>query len=180
VRARQKIVSLARLSYVAWQTEHVIWRRKQHEAEEATPQCLDDAEVARNMTDLASAFVRGAADERHHFDFAPENAPRLDALVEMFRDSQPSDEVVHSMVMSMGAYVGEVIVRSGAGSWTYEPKTRTPGVQLHNGLVCYPLNKVSKRITIGPEHSIAQFVEVAISRELPPAARRVDPPSPQL
>jgi hypothetical protein len=78
------------------------------------------------------------------------------------------------MVMSMGAYVGELIVRNAAGIWAYEPQTSAPGIKLRTGLLCFPLNKVGKRITVGPEHSIAQFVEAAMSGGLPPhrTARR--------
>jgi hypothetical protein len=179
VRAPQRILALAAgVGDLAWHTDRVFRRQKQREAQPAAPQPLDDSQVAKSMADLADAFVRGAAEEGHHFDFAPENASRLDALVDMFLDSQPRDDVVHSMVMSMGAYVGELIVRNAAGIWTYEPQTSAPGIKLRTGLLCFPLNKVGKRITVGPEHSIAQFVEVAMSGELRPTARRVDPPAP--
>jgi hypothetical protein len=120
------------------------------------------------MAALAVAFVSGAAQEGHHFDYAVENAPRLDALVDIFLQSQPRDDVVNSMVLSMGAYVGELIVRNGGGSWTFDPEAGAPGVRLTSDLVGFPLNKVGKRITVGAEHSIAQFVEVAMSGELPP------------
>lgn len=77
----------------------------------------------------------------------------------------------------MGAYVGELIVRSGCGRWLHVPEADAPGVQLISGLVCFPLNSVAERITVGPEHSIAQFVEVAMSGTLPSGAQPVDPPS---
>ena len=122
------------------------------------------------MAALADAFVSGAAEEGHHFDYASENAARLDPLVDLFLQSQPGDDVINSMVLSMGAYVGELIVRNGGGIWTFEQDVGAPGVRLTSGLVCFPLNKVGKRITIGAEHSIARFVEVAMSGELPPEA----------
>jgi hypothetical protein len=128
------------------------------------------------MARFADIFVTGSAEEGHHFDYAVENAPRLDALVDLFRDGEPADDVIHSMVLSMGAYVGELIVRNGGGRWTHVPEARGFGVELTSGLVCFPLNKVGKRITVGPEHSIAQFVEFAMSGVLPPEAQRVDPP----
>lgn len=128
------------------------------------------------MAGLADAFVTGAAEEGDHFDYAVENAARLDALVDLFRRGGPTDDVVHSMVLSMGAYVGELIVRNGGGRWTHVPEADAPGVQLTSGLVCFPLNKVAKRITVGPAHSIAQFVDVAMSGVLPSGAQRVNPP----
>jgi len=130
------------------------------------------------MAGLSEAFVSGSAEEGEHFDFAPESAPRLDAWVDLFVAEGPSDDVIHSVVLSMGAYVGELIVRNGGGGWTFEPQAGAPGVRLTSGLVCFPLNKVGKRLTVGPEHSIDQFVQVTLSGELPPEARRVNPPPP--
>jgi hypothetical protein len=160
------------------ETPVVFSRGKQRGPDPVTPATPDDATIARQMAGLAEAFVSGSAEEGEHFDFAPENAPRLDAWVDLFVADRPTDDVVHSVVVSMGAYVGELIVRSGGGEWTFEPQADAPGVRLISGLVCFPLNKVGKRITVGPEHSIAQFVQVALSGELPPEARRVDPQPP--
>jgi hypothetical protein len=47
----------------------VFRRQKQREAQPAAPQPLDDSQLAKSMADLADAFVRGAAEEGHHFDF---------------------------------------------------------------------------------------------------------------
>lgn len=127
--------------------------------------------IAADMAGLAEAFVTGAAEEGHQFLYATNDGPRLDELVDLFRMSDPSKDVVHSMVLSMGAYVGEVIVRNGNGQWHLGPDTQEPAVQLGT-IDCFPLNKVAKRITIGPEHSIAQFVHVALTQQLPPDARR--------
>jgi hypothetical protein len=129
-----------------------------------------DGDVAADMAALAEAFVGGAAQEGHHFDYAVENAPRLDALVDLFLESQPGDDVVNSMVLNMGAYVGELIVRNGGGTWTFDQEAGAPGVRLTSGLIGFPLNKVGKRITVGGEHSISRFVEVAMAGDLPPDA----------
>jgi hypothetical protein len=129
------------------------------------------------MARLADAFVQGAADEGHRFTYELECVGRLDPLVDLFLQSRPSPEVVDSMAMSMGAFVGELILRFGGGRWTYVPEAGSPAVQTGSRYVCFPLNKVGKRLTVGPEHSIAQFVEVAISGDMPPEARQVRPPS---
>jgi hypothetical protein len=128
------------------------------------------------MVGLSEAFRSGAAEEGHHYDHAPANASRLDAWVDSFVADGPRGDVVHSVVLSMGAYVGEILVRNAGDTWTFEPQAGAPGIKLPSGLVCFPLSKVGKRITVGPEHSIAQFVDVAMSGLLPPGARRVNPP----
>jgi hypothetical protein len=132
-------------------------------------------EIATSMAQLADVFVTGSAAEGHHFDYAIENASRLDPLVDLFTRERPPNDVVHSMVLSMGAYVGELMVRNGLGRWIYERAQGVPAVELTSGLVCFPLNKVGKRITVGAEHSIAQFVAAARSGVVPAGAQRVDP-----
>lgn len=132
------------------------------------------------MSGLADAFVSAAADEGDHYDFEPASARRLDAWVDLFVGDRPGVDRIHSVAFSMGAYVGELIVRNRGGGWTFDHQTEAPCIRLTSGLVCFPLNKVGKRITIGPEHSIAQFVDVALSGDLPAEARRApSPPSPQ-
>jgi len=135
--------------------------------EAADPQ-QDD--VASQMASLAHSFVTGSAAEGHHFHYAVDDGPRLDELVELFQMSAPSDDVVHSMVLSMGAYVEEVLVRNASGQWRVE--MQAPAIRLPGDLDCFPLNKVAKRITVGPEHSIGQFIDVAMAGEVPPDARR--------
>lgn len=59
--------------------------------------------IASDRAGLAEAFVTGATEEGHQFHFATNDGPRLDELVELFQMSDPSKDVVHSMVRSMGA-----------------------------------------------------------------------------
>ena len=142
------------------------------------PSVPSDKEIAADMARLADAFVRGSAEEGQRFGYERESLGRLDPLVDLFLQSRPSPEVVDSMAISMGAFVGELIVREGGGRWTYVPPGAR-GVQLVSGLVCFPLSKVGKRLTVGPEHSIAQFVDVAISGDFPSEARWSGRPSPK-
>lgn len=68
--------------------------------------------------------------------------------------------VLHSNAIAAGAYVGEVLVRAGKGSWT--SGGGLPGVRLHaEPTVVFPIDKVGKRLTLGPEHDIRPFIAVA-------------------
>jgi hypothetical protein len=125
------------------------------------------------MASLAEAFVNGIATEGHHFDYAVANAARLDAVVDLFLASQPGKNDVHSMQALMGAYVGELITRNGGGRWRYSLEVDAPSVILTSGLQAFPTFKVAKRLHVGSEHSIAQFIETSMSGVLPPGARRM-------
>jgi hypothetical protein len=101
-----------------------------------------------------------------------ETARRLDPLADLLLQHGPfGPDDVRSLATSMGAFVGELLVRNGGARWSYDIDHESPAVRLPSGIACFPLNKVSKRLTVGPEHSIAQFVEVAMSGVIPPRAR---------
>jgi hypothetical protein len=141
----------------------------------ATP---SDEAVARDMAQFADAFLRGTTAEGHILDYDGKCADRLDELATLFLQSNPSSDVLDSMTLAMGAYLGELIIRNGGGTWTYELSQESPGVRLpRSTLVGFPLNKVYRRLTIGPEHSLKQFYDAAVTGQLPPEARIVNSPS---
>lgn len=132
-----------------------------------------DLRVAVDMAQLAEGFIAAAASQGQEFTYDVVNAEHLDPWVDEFRTSDASDEVTHNVIMGLGAYVGELIVRNGGGQWAYDADEHAPVVRLNNDLECYPLNKVAKRIHVGPEHSIAQFIDVSLTGELPSEAREI-------
>jgi hypothetical protein len=54
------------------------------------------------------------------------------------------------MIMSTGAYLGELLVRHGDGRWVFDPVTSAAVVEMPNGLRAHPHNKVAKRLDHGP------------------------------
>jgi hypothetical protein len=72
------------------------------------------------MARLAEGFIRGSAAEGQYLDYTRAAARRLDELVDLFLQSAPREEVVHSMIMAMGAYLGKVVVRAGRARWGYD------------------------------------------------------------
>ncbi len=148
---------------------------------ERTGPASTDAKIAYQMMGLADAFVRGSAEEGVFVEYDAESAYRLDSLIDLFlrnHSGKPPTDLVQSMTITMGAFLGEVIVRSHKGTWVLAPEPNNqPGIRLSaSTLICFPLAKVNKRLTIGPEHSITQFFDTALTGVIPPGARRVDPP----
>lgn len=45
-------------------------------------------------------------------------------------------------------------------------------VDLPNGLVAYPHNKVAKRMNVGVEHDLLQFYWYSLPRDVPPGTVR--------
>ncbi|WP_155372509.1 hypothetical protein [Catellatospora vulcania] len=123
------------------------------------------------MRALAEAFVQGAAEEGEAFGWESVEASRLDSLCGAFLNSRPSADVQHSMIMAMGAYLGELMVRNGGGRWRYDSRHREAVVEMPNGLHGYPHTKVAKRLTVGPEHDLFQFYWYALTRDTPPGSQ---------
>lgn len=127
-----------------------------------------DEETADVMGSLAEAFRNGSAAEGEPFGWESSEASRLDGICDAFLASDPPAERRHSIIMSMGAYLGELLVRHGDGNWAFDPATSAAVVEMPNGLVAHPHNKVAKRLDRGPEHSLFQFYWYGLTKEAPP------------
>ncbi|MFD7307313.1 hypothetical protein [Promicromonospora sp. NPDC059942] len=146
------------------------WRRKPKASGHVRPP--SDAETAELMRRLADEFVVNsrAADL---FDYTVESITALEVLIGTLLESASPADLDKGFSLGMGAYVGEVIVRHGTDAhWTYDADQRTAAVQSPQ-FGAYPVFKVSKRFTLGPEHSLVQFVRAAVDDELPPEAREL-------
>jgi hypothetical protein len=125
-----------------------------------------DEQVAEHMLALAQIFVNGTAAEGRTFDWGAGSAPLLDGLCEAFLAGDPSQDAVQSMVLSMGAYLGELIVRHGAGRWTYDAQAGAAGIDLAFRQRCFPHHRVGKRLSRGPTHSLRLFYYIAVTGDL--------------
>jgi hypothetical protein len=132
---------------------------------------VPDAEVAASMRGLAEAFIEGSAEEGEQFGWDSTEASRLDEVCEAFLRGDPPPDVRHSMVMALGAYLGELMVRNGQGHWSHDANLEQPVVEMPNGLRGYPLNKVAKRLEQGPEHNLFQFYWYALTGDVPPGSQ---------
>jgi hypothetical protein len=70
-------------------------------------------------------------------------------------------------VLALGAYVGEAIRRAQGGQWFLDPDRPNDifhiQLRLDDGLCMWPMQRVWKRITNGPEDCLAHYGEVAVS-----------------
>jgi hypothetical protein len=125
-----------------------------------------DKQVAEHMLAFARIFVDGAAAEGRAFGWDASSAQRLDGLCDTFLAGVPSQEAVQSMVLSMGSYLGELIVRHGTGGWTYDAVAGAAGIDLPFGQRCFPHHKVGRRLARGPAHSLRLFYYIAVTGDL--------------
>ncbi|MFE0148072.1 hypothetical protein ACFWY5_13075 [Nonomuraea sp. NPDC059007] len=128
------------------------------------------------MQSLAETFVHGATLQGFSIDWTSASALQLDLYCDAFMAGElsptsrwtgrPTKDYIHTMVMSMGAYLGELLVRNGGGRWAYDIEQNNACVDLDNDLRIWPHNKVFKRLTIGPEHSLAPYYHYGLTQEV--------------
>lgn len=136
-----------------------------------------DAETSEYMRNLAELFVEHAREDGYSFDWDPAFIHHLDNYCTEFAASKPSSEVIHSVIMGAGAYLGEMIVRNSDWKWVYCTNENAAAVESPRELRGYPHNKVAKRINNGGEHDLEAFFKYAMTGEAPrgTAARVIKP-----
>ncbi|MEV4116026.1 hypothetical protein [Nonomuraea sp. NPDC049695] len=128
------------------------------------------------MQRLAQIFVDGATLQGFSVGWASASAFQLDPYSDAFMAGEltptsrwtgrPTKHYIHTMVMGMGAYLGELMIRNGGGRWAYDIDQNNACVDLDNGIRTWPHNKVFKRLTIGSEHSLAPYYHYSLTREV--------------
>ncbi|MEV4413544.1 hypothetical protein [Catellatospora sp. NPDC049609] len=127
-----------------------------------------DAETAEAMGRLAETFVKGSAAEGWPLGWESTEASQLDDICDAFLATDPPPAYRQSMIMSIGAYLGELMVRHGGGRWAYDPHENAAVVEMPNGLRGFPHGKVAKRLEHGREHNLFTFYRYGLTREAPP------------
>lgn len=115
-----------------------------------------DQTVARDMGEFAEVFLEGAEADDYPLDYSPGSAARLDPLADMFRAGHPTEEATKTMAMSMGAYLGELVIRTAGGRWVHDSERRMAAVELDGGRRVYPHEVVHARLT-GHAATLAGF-----------------------
>ena len=119
------------------------------------PENADPDDYESIMRFSADAFVRSAKiTGTMWLDYSPESVMRLDDWISEQWPPRPRKGTYESMVPSIGAYVGEVLIRQTGAHWVKSTKDGF-GVELQD--VAWPMNKVAKRFELGPDHSIGHF-----------------------
>ncbi|MBN6057257.1 hypothetical protein JYK22_35365, partial [Nonomuraea sp. RK-328] len=126
-----------------------------------------DAETAAYMRDLAEGFMGHSRADGYAFDWDPAFIHHLDNYCTKFAAAKPPPEVAHSVILSAGAYLGEMIVRNCGWQWVYCTDQKAAAVESPDGVRGYPHNKVAKRIREGTAHDLEAFFKYAATGEAP-------------
>jgi hypothetical protein len=136
--------------------------------------------LAEQVFDCIGSMVRAYAQEavrvaqREHgvrLDFTPNSIPALERVL----DGQAAVDLEFQSRL-WGSYLGEVMRFRWDGEWLLAPypgsQTAVPTLEV-GGSRLYPTMKVYRRLTMGPDESVAAFFALAEARlEAPAQAER--------
>jgi hypothetical protein len=119
--------------------------------------------LAKTQRKVAELFVKTAGSPDRQFDFSAGSVKRLDDFVDTLWPKPPSEEKLDSLTKLMGAYLGEVVLRTVGGEWRWTDDRRIPVVA--NGTTsAFVLDKVYRRQTVGRSESLTAFYEAYRAR----------------
>ena len=104
-----------------------------------------------------------------HFDYKPEDIDDLEEILEIIHDGYENkkipDEIAERVAVSMGIYLGQVMLLQKLSECGYEWKSDTSEPYLANDdeNKMFPITKVWKRITNGFGDNIKIFYQLGIS-----------------
>ncbi|MFI6205730.1 hypothetical protein ACIBAI_04940 [Streptomyces sp. NPDC051041] len=120
---------------------------------------------ARGMRTYATGFVTGVtARHRLPLDYSVASLRVVDFLIDGLRKGGADGERAQAVLLGLGAYVGEVLVRRAGAVWVDLDADQRAcfgqpvGVRMPDGRVWNPIGKVHNRFrTGGPEESLRTF-----------------------
>ena len=117
-----------------------------------------------NAPIFADTIVKRASEvSKVKLDFSPASLRIVDDIIESFRREGQSAEAISATLYCFGCYVGEVFVRNAGALWRsadHAPEGFTNApivVELPDGMICNPIDKVVKRLLNGEVDSLSYF-----------------------
>jgi hypothetical protein len=125
------------------------------------------------MRRCATAFVaRATARGRLPLDYSVASLRVVDSLIDGLRKgSARQRESVDELLLGLGAYVGEVLVRRAGATWVDFDATQRAyfgqpaGVRMPDGRVWNPLGRTVNRFEVGADESLQTFYLTLHGRE---------------
>lgn len=92
-------------------------------------------------------------------DYSPGSLSQLDDLIDSNFGPGSADDH-SSLIVGMGCYLGEVVIRNHGGAWHADEEFfRSPAVVIEGRLQThtFPISRVWRRFEYGPEHSLVGY-----------------------
>jgi hypothetical protein len=130
--------------------------------------------ILNDIQPAAKWIAEALATEGYHADFSVASLAEIDRF---FNENAPNgkplpggllDENVGERLFALGCYLGEVLRKSAGGRWdaNLEKPDDEIGLLLvlSSEMVIFPIQRIMKRFTNGPEDSISAFAYVVLKK----------------
>lgn len=114
------------------------------------------------FAEVAQIF-RNQVSSEWGLDYSEESVKQVDRLVHLV--STPGQAPDPTLVLSIGAYVGETTVRLLGGAWRLNEETITDSSVLVNDCEMWPFRRARQRLYYGPECPLYAWFEMAKSAQ---------------
>lgn len=95
------------------------------------------------------------------FDYSDESLEAMENIIdEAFKDAEkePDSELIETLVMDLGAYLGLTIINSLGGEWRFRSDFIHSSVFFRSiEAECFPFHRVARRLLQGKNESLADF-----------------------
>lgn len=126
----------------------------------------------KNMTEDFVNQINSILPSELHLDYSEQSLKIIDALIEKLRSEGNDERSAENEIMSIGAYVGEIMRRNFGGHWTKPELAGFPkdGATFSvvfifpNHTATNPLGRVLKYFRHGTSYSIIPYYEVTKSQ----------------
>jgi hypothetical protein len=113
---------------------------------------------------VALAFVKTARDVYgRDMDFSLDSLGLVEEILDDLAQGEGGGSGFRLLLQAASCYVGEVIIRAGAGGWVAGARGE-PLILREGGLSAVPYNKVMKRLEGGPEEALRPYALIFIER----------------
>lgn len=112
------------------------------------------------FADVAQIFV-GQTPPELGLDYSEESILQVDRLLSSI--TEPGGEVSETLVLSVGAYLGETVCRELGGEWNIDEAELPDSSLLVNGCELWPFRRVRQRLYYGTERPLYAWYEMAKS-----------------
>ena len=135
--------------------------------------------TAADMPEIAEEFVQRAhAATGETLDFTTDSLIVVEKILHGFYEAKKESRQMFGLLFLAGAYIGETVQRNAGGEWKNVSEmdeeqqknanvvSSFPIVFVFDEVFSSPIDRVMKRVEIGPEDSILTYVNVLTGQSL--------------
>ena len=113
-------------------------------------------------------------------DYSLPSIAFVDQILQEFHAKKFDPIEIRMLLFGFGVYIGEVMRRNSGGEWVdgetavIPEELKSPIVFLINGCYANPYQRAMKRVALGPEESIVDYVAFLTGPEVPQSSEKRD------